>query len=90
MRQSKQLMQALIGLPDKTLNKHRGVRVKTRSSKNIQSMDANTPSPQQVATCLAELCLELAMMAKGTSPILVAHLRALAQAGPEGAADQVI
>ena len=71
----------------KNPNRRRRVSVKTSSPKNEQSPDANTPSPQQVAAYIAEICLELVLMAKGANLTLVAHLLAMAQAEAEYAAD---
>ena len=68
-------------------NQRRRVSVKTSSPKNEQSRDANTPSPQQVAAYIAEICLELVLMAKGANLTLVAHLLAMAQAEAEYAAE---
>ena len=70
-------------------NQRRRVSVKESSSKNEQSRDANTPSPQQVAAYIAEICLELVLMAKGANLSLVAHLLAMAQAEAECVADEV-
>ena len=68
-------------------NQRRRVSVKESSSKNEQSRDANTLSPQQVAAYIAEICLELVLMAKGANLTLVAHLLAMAQAEAEYAAE---
>ena len=76
-----------MGVIGKTPNPRRKVRVKTTSSKNIQSVSANTPSPQKVATYIAEMCAELVLMAKGTNLTLVTHLLAMAQAEAEGSAE---
>ena len=73
----------------KTPNQHRRVRVKTSSSKNIQSVNTNTPSPQQVASYISEMCLELVLMAKGANLTLVAHLLAMAQAEADCAVEYV-
>ena len=70
-------------------NQRRRVSVKESSSKNEQSRDANTLSPQQVAAYIAEICLELVLMAKGANLSLVAHLLAMAQAEAECVADEV-
>ena len=74
----------------KNPNRRRRVSVKTSSPKNEQSPDANTPSPQQVAAYIAEICLELVLMAKGANLTLVAHLLAMAQAEAEYATESVI
>ena len=71
-------------------NRRRRVSVNTSSPKNEKSRDANTPSPQQVATYIAEICLELVLMAKGANLTLVAHLLAMAQAEAEYAAESVV
>ena len=70
-------------------NQRRRVSVKTSSPKNEQSRDANTPSPQQVAAYIAEICLELVLMAKGGNLTLVAHLLAMAQAEAAYVAESV-
>ena len=57
----------------------------------LHSSSANTSpiSPQQVAAYIAEICLELVLMAKGANLSLVAHLLAMAQAEAECVADEV-
>ena len=79
-----------MGVVGKTPNQRRRVRVKTSSPKNEKSRDANTPSPQEVAAYIAEICLELVLMAKGANLTLVAHLLAMAQAEAEYATESVI
>ena len=71
-------------------NRRRRVSVNTSSPKNEKARDANTPSPQQVAAYIAEICLELVLMAKGANLSLVAHLLAMAQAEAEYATESVI
>lgn len=68
-------------------NRRRRVSVNTSSPKNEKSHAANTPSPQQVAAYIAEICLELVLMAKGANLTLVVHLLAMAQAEAEYAAE---
>ena len=74
-----------MGVVGKFPNQRRRVSVKTSSSKSIQSVGANTPSPQQAATYIAEMSSELALMARGVNLHFVAHLLAMAQAEAEGA-----
>jgi mannose/fructose-specific phosphotransferase system component IIA len=74
----------------KSPNQRRRVSVKRSSSENVEAADADAPSPQQVAAYIAEMCGEMAIMAKGVNLPLVAHLLAMAQAEAEYAADQVI
>ena len=83
-------VEALMGLVCRTPNRRRRVSVETSCSENVQSVDANTPSPQQVAVYIADMCLELMLMAKAAELPLVAHLLAMAQAEVESAADCVI
>ena len=58
----------------------------------LHSSSANTSpiSSQQVATYIAEMCLELVLMAKGANLTLVTHLLAMAQAEAEYAAESVV
>ena len=79
-----------MGVVGKTPNQRRRVSFKTSPSKQTQAVDANTPSPQQVAAYIAEICLELMIMAKGANLTLVAHLLAMAQAEAELATDYVV
>ena len=74
------------GVGESPNQRHR-VSVKGSSSQSIQSGDANTPSPQQVAAYIAEMSLELMLMAEGANLALAAHLLAMAQAEAEHAAD---
>jgi len=83
-------MGALMGVVGKVPNQRRRVSVKTSSSENLELANADTPSPQQVAAYIAEMCVELVAMAKAADLGLVAHLLAMAQAEAEYAADQVI
>ena len=57
----------------------------------LHSSSANTSpiSSQQVAAYIAEMSLELVLMAKGANLILVAHLLAMAQAEAECVAESV-
>ena len=68
-------------------NQRRRVSIKTSSAENIQSVNANTTSPQLVAGYIAEMCLELVVMAKDANLTFVAHLLAMAQAEAEGTAE---
>ena len=58
----------------------------------LHSSSANTSpiSSQQVAAYIAEMCLELVLMAKGANLTLVTHLLAMAQAEAEYAAESVV
>ena len=62
------IVEALMGVVGKSPNQRRGVRVKTSSSENLGSAGADSPSQQQVAAYIADICVELA------------HLLAMAQA----------
>jgi hypothetical protein len=76
-----------MGVVGKVPNQRRRVSVQTGSRKNTQWPDVDGPSQQQVAAYIAEMCLELALMANGANLALVAHLLAMAQAEAEYAAD---
>ena len=69
-----------MGVVGKSPNQRRGVRVKTSSSENLGSAGADSPSQQQVAAYIADICVELVIMAKCANLPLVAHLLAMAQA----------
>ena len=84
------IMEALMGVVVKSTNQRRRVSVKTSSSEIIQSADANTPSPQQTAAYIAEMCADLVTMTKGANLPFLAHLLEMAQAEAEYAADCVI
>ena len=73
-------------------NPNQRLRVSVELSHPVDTPIAppTAPSPQQVATYIAEICLELVLMAKGANLTLVAHLLAMAQAEAEYAAESVI
>ena len=73
-------------------NPNQRLRVSVELSPPVDTPIATTtaPSPQQVAAYIAEICLELVLMAKGANLTLVAHLLAMAQAEAEYAAESVV
>ena len=48
-----------MGVVGKSPNQRCRVSVKTSSSENLEFANADTPSPQQVAAYIAEMCVEL-------------------------------
>ena len=71
---------ALVG---KNPNQHLRVRVEISPAVDTPTATTTAPSPQQIAAYIAEICLELVLMAKGANLTLVAHLLAMAQAEAE-------
>ena len=78
-----------MGVVGKVPNQRRRVSVKASSSKSIQSVAAYTPSPQQVAAYISQMCLELVLISNGANLALLAHLLAMAQAEAEYLAGHV-
>jgi hypothetical protein len=54
----------------------------------MPSPSAVAPSPQETVAYIAEICVELARMAKGADLAFLAHLLAMAQAEAELVAAQ--
>ena len=78
-----------MGLVGETSSQRRRVSVKMSSTKQLPTVDANTPSPQHVAAYIAEMCLELVIMTNGLNLPLLAHLLAMAQAEAQYAAEKI-
>ena len=83
------IVEARMGVVGKSPNQRRRVSVKPSSSQKLETVDADTPSPQQVAAYIAEMCVEMVVMAKSVNLSLVAHLLAMAQAEAEYAAEKI-
>lgn len=77
-----------MSLVGKSPNQRRGVSVKSSLSKNIESVDPQAATPQQVAAYIAGMCRDLLAMQPAPNTGLVAHLLAMAQAEAEHLAEQ--
>lgn len=79
-----------MGVVGKSPHQRRSVSVKSISSETSTTPIATAPSSQEAAAYIAEICVELVRMAKGSNMAFVAHLLAMAQAEAEYVADHVI
>ena len=79
-----------MGVVGKSPSQRRSVSVKATFSEKAPSAVAASPSPQEAAAYIAEICVELVRLAKGANLVFLAHLLAMAQAEAEHVADQMI
>ena len=79
-----------MGVVGKSPDLRRRVSVKAIFPEKAPSAVAATPSPQEAAAYIAQMCAELVIMAKGANLVFAAHLLAMAQAEAEYVADHLI
>ena len=69
-----------MGVVGKSPNQRRRVSVESSTAVHTRTTSTTTPSPQQTAAYVAEICLELVVLAKAANLHFLAHLLTMAQA----------